>query len=201
MIDGVGEGISAVLKFFTGKDGWRFWFASTIVLWLIFYNEKISWVIYPAIFCSIILVLIFLSWCYNVGKRVYNNYETKKRLRLNKQFKEQESKDELFREKNVIWQFFYVAEASALDCAASMIDFATIPHNPYTRFLQSDKLNCNITSAIYEIVNYMTIKRDYYSPIELINLRQTHQGWFLEFDPYFFDLLVHYKNTGTKEFL
>lgn len=203
MADGIGEAIGTFLKFFTGKDGWRFWFAASIVFWLIWYKEPYKLVLYPAIFCSIIILLIFISWCKEKwNKHEVNKQEREKRAQLQR-LKDSEQERDILTYKNFIWKHFVTADIEIIDDAVSLLDFEILERNEFSRYIVRDKLNDkNFWDKYCRTVNYFNISSNHIcNSVELIQPENLPNGVLIHFDEYLYNLLCHYKTTGRREFL
>lgn len=203
-MESIAEAISTIIKLFVSKDGWRLWLAACIVFWLITMRESYVWPLYVAIFCTIMLFLLFISWCRDyvssrIKARKYHELEKEKNIaRLaQKEFEE-------FEYKNCIWKFFAIVDKEKLDAAAFLLDFKKIEHNEYSRFIPRNLIEeKKLDNSIWSVVTSMRISlnTELSTNYELIVQEQTPYGIYLHFEKYFFGLLVHYTETGKREFL
>jgi H+/gluconate symporter-like permease len=198
------EVVNTIMKCLTGKEGWRVWIALCVVAWLVVIFEPIRYVLYAAIFCSIMVFLIVISWCKSL-------YDTNKKKKIEEKLqnereraKKSEREAQEFQYKNNIWRFFVTVDTAKLDNALYILDnCTTIANNPESRFVSNKELdNENLASKIGRAVCDMTIIYNngisYHRLIEEENLQD---GRFLNFEPYFYALLEHYKHTGKREFV
>lgn len=200
-----GDIANALVKLILGKDAWPFWFAITIVLWIIFFREEnIEWIFYAAIFCSLMTVFILLAW-------IKEGFNWCKARSSNLKREEEQRNYDLAKEEALklrIWQIFYIIPESTLDNICLLLDLETIPHISCCHFLRTqNNLSYDVNYAICSAISYAKHNfqiRDneeslYYTP--LFEDKSVYDGHFLYFQSYLYSLIENYKQTKTKTFL
>lgn len=197
----LGDNISALLKVLIGKDGWIIWTAASIVSWWIFTADRILIFFYIALFCSIVILL-------KIGNAIYNSFIKLRAKHLARIEVEQIEakrvndirKKELFYNK-IIWQHFYIADKKYLDFALKLLDYDKIPQYEYSRFIKRDLINSELESEIWSTICNLRVQQEYYQQYDLIKEERKPEGIILNFDSYFYSLLLHYKQTGERKYI
>lgn len=197
----LGDNISALLKLLIGKDGWIIWTAASIVSWWIFTADRIIIFFYIALFCSIVILL-------KICNAIYNSFIKLRAKHLARIEVEQIEakrvndirKKELFYNK-IIWQHFYIADKKYLDFALKLLDYDKIPQFEYSRFIKRDLINSELESEIWSTICNLRVQQEYYQQYDLIKEERKPEGIILNFDSYFYSLLLHYKQTGERKYI
>lgn len=197
----LGDNISALLKLLIGKDGWIIWTAASIVSWWIFTADRILIFFYIALFCSIVILL-------KICNAIYNSFIKLRAKHLARIEVEQIEakrvndirKKELFYNK-IIWQHFYIANKKYLDFALKLLDYDKIPQFEYSRFIKRDLINSELESEIWSTICNLRVQQEYYQQYDLIKEDRKPEGIILNFDSYFYSLLLHYKQTGERKYI
>lgn len=197
----LGDNISALLKLLIGKDGWIIWTAASIVSWWIFTADRILIFFYIALFCSIVILL-------KICNAIYNSFIKLRAKHLARIEVEQIEakrvndirKKELFYNK-IIWQHFYIADKKYLDFALKLLDYDKIPQFEYSRFIKRDLINSELESEIWSTICNLRVQQEYYQQYDLIKEDRKPEGIILNFDSYFYSLLLHYKQTGERKYI
>lgn len=195
------DNISALLKVLIGKDGWIIWTAASIVSWWIFTADRILIFFYIALFCSIVILL-------KICNAIYNSFIKLRAKHLARIEVEQIEakrvnnirKTELFYNK-IIWQHFYIADKKNLDFALKLLDYDKIPQFEYSRFIKRDLINSKLESEIWDTICNLRVQKEYYQQYDLIKEDRLPEGIILNFDRYFYSLLLHYKQTGERKYI
>lgn len=195
------DNISALLKVLIGKDGWIIWTAASIVSWWIFTADRIIIFFYIALFCSIVILL-------KICNAIYNSFIKLRAKHLARIEVEQIEakrvndirKKELFYNK-IIWQHFYIADKKYLDFALKLLDYDKIPQFEYSRFIKRDLINSELESEIWSTICNLRVQQEYYQHYDLITEERKPEGIILNFDRYFYSLLLHYKQTGERKYI
>ena len=195
------DNISALLKVLIGKDGWIIWTAASIVSWWIFTADRIIIFFYIALFCSIVILL-------KICNAIYNSFIKLRAKHLARIEVEQIEakrvndirKKELFYNK-IIWQHFYIADKKYLDFALKLLDYDKIPQFEYSRFIKRDLINSELESEIWSTICNLRAQQEYYQHYDLIKEERKPEGIILNFDRYFYSLLLHYKQTGERKYI
>lgn len=195
------DNISALLKVLIGKDGWIIWTAASIVSWWIFTADRIIIFFYIALFCSIVILL-------KICNAIYNSFIKLRAKHLARIEVEQIEakrvndirKKELFYNK-IIWQHFYIADKKYLDFALKLLDYDKIPQFEYSRFIKRDLINSELESEIWSTICNLRVQQEYYQQYDLIKEERKPEGIILNFDSYFYSLLLHYKQTGERKYI
>lgn len=195
------DNISALLKVLIGKDGWIIWTAASIVSWWIFTADRILIFFYIALFCSIVILL-------KICNAIYNSFIKLRAKHLARIEVEQIEakrvnnirKTELFYNK-IIWQHFYIADKKDLDFALKLLDYDKIPQFEYSRFIKRDLINSKLESEIWDTICNLRVQKEYYQQYDLIKEDRHPEGIILNFDRYFYSLLLHYKQTGERKYI
>ena len=197
----LGDNISALLKVLIGKDGWIMWTAASIVSWWIFTADRILIFFYIALFCSLVILL-------KICNAIYNSFIKLRAKHLARIEVEQIEakrvndirKKELFYNK-IIWQHFYIADKKYLDFALKLLDYDKIPQYEYSRFIKRDLINSELESEIWSTICNLRVQQEYYQQYDLIKEDRKPEGIILNFDSYFYSLLLHYKQTGERKYI
>ena len=197
----LGDNISALLKVLIGKDGWIIWTAASIVSWWIFTADRILIFFYIALFCSIVILLKICNAIYNSCIKLRDKHlaqievEQIEAKRVN-----DIRKTELFYNK-IIWQHFYIADKKYLDFALKLLDYDKIPQYEYSRFIKRDLINSELESEIWDTICNLRVQKEYYQQYDLIKEDRHPEGLIMNFDRYFYSLLLHYKQTGERKYI
>lgn len=192
-MENIGSVITSIFRSLGGNNGWMLWLAGGITFWVAWFKANKEIYLYGAIFCSLIIVLIIIEQLRNAYKRNrLRARQIQERARINT------SQDAYYR--NVIWKFFATVDEEYLKGAAQLLEFMIIEGNECSRFISRDKQNDQeLWLCVLSIVSHMKIPRELGDNWELIRIEQLQDGCFLHFEPYFFDLLKHYKSTRKRE--
>ena len=172
-----------------------FWCATSITLWIVWNRTNEETVLYFAVFSSIFLVLITIKWL----KEFIKNKKIRK-CRIQEEKNRIASQEAYF--KKIIWRFFATVNEEYLRGASQLLEFRVVEGNEDSRFISRDEQNTKIYGDfVWPIICHMRIQREIGGIWELIRVEQMTDGWFLHFEPYFLDLLQHYKSTGERKFL
>ena len=195
------DNISTLLKVLIGKDGWIIWTAASIVSWWIFTADRILIFFYIALFCSIVILLKICNAIYNSFIKLRAKHLARIEVEQIEAKRVNEiRKKELFN-NNIIWQHFYIADKKYLDFALKLLDYDKIPQFEYSRFIKRDLINSELESEIWSTICNLRVQQEYYQQYDLIKEDRKPEGIILNFDSYFYSLLLLYKQTGERKYI
>lgn len=195
--------ISDLLKKWMGDNGWRFWLCTFIVLSIMWYIERNNYYGYGAIFSLLMTMLLLINFIYAFFKDRRQSKINRLIDQSEKDEKKREEESKTFEYKNNIWMVFDVVDKETLDSAVNILSLKEINKNPLVRFASYDDISkySNLWSDIVKARQTFILDTNYGSRYDMINMKQTHLGYYLEFDPYLYTLLIHYKKTHERKFI
>lgn len=190
------------------KDYWIFWVAISIASWVGFILTLNIWFLLLGIATATVIVLTVIT-------KIYRYYKSRKRTKKLAEQQQEERRlkaaqaalSEKAREENrkkLIWKF--IANISEKDrfLASCILNYPIHDEDKYTRFVKNSKYpnddEGKLFNAIYNTVN--TFRFTWNSGIShlwLLEKQQIREGFYITIDPYFYDILEHYKNTNKWE--
>ena len=88
-----------------------------------------------------------------------------------------------------------------MNSALKLLDFEKIPQFEYSRFIKRDLINNGLETEIWRTICNLRIQQEYYQQYDLIKQERKPEGIILNFDSYFYSLLLHYKQTGERKYI
>lgn len=196
-----GDNISALFKVLIGKDGWIIWTAASIVSWWIFTADRIQVFFYIALFCSIVVLLKICNAIYNSFLKLRSKHLAQIEVEQIEAKRVNDIRQRELLYNKIIWQQFYIVDKKYLDSALKLLDFDKIPQFEYSRFIKRDLINSELESEMWSTICNLRVQQEYYQQYDLIKQEMKPEGIILNFDSYFYSLLLHYKQTGERKYI
>lgn len=144
------------------------------------------WMVF--VFCVSYLALVGIEF---LIRRLKRNRETQRKIQG--QLIQERQKEEDFNEE--VWKRFYALDKQSLECVTRVYLADKDPCNPYVRFIRDGGL------MAYSIERNEAFRIPKGGSYYYLLLRAEHIGntSVISFQPYYFDLVAHYVETGKME--
>lgn len=201
------DAIICFLSKIVGNQHWIYVISLCLVCWYGFYLSNSFGFLLFSLFLSLILVISFLVTIYHIVSKQISKHRTKKRV------KEQEHQNELLQKKqkieqaqqhaSLIWRFVGYFDKVKIEAATIFLSFQIHDGNKYVRFIK--RPNDNDYKAkdtywkLYNIIREYQFDRPYHNKLALLDKTDINEGFYVEFEPYFYSLLENYSKNSKWE--